>query len=256
MIAREVRSFLVALQFLTRIPVKPFAAFEPSWLDRSAKFFPLVGALVGLIAAAVLLAASAVAPQPLPVLLAIAAGVAITGAFHEDGLADSADGLGGGATRERRLEIMKDSRIGTYGALALGLVVAVKAAALMALDPMMAASSLVAAHAAARLGPVVAIRALDYAGDEQSAKVKPLATSATNGELAVATVFALGPAAVVLPLDAALTATIIGAAAALCLALIARRLIGGYTGDILGGVEQVFEAGFLIGAAAIIAGPG
>lgn len=256
MIAREVRLFLIALQFLTRIPVKSFEAFDPAWLDRAAKYFPLVGALVGTIAAFVLLATSVFAPQPLPILLAIAAGVAVTGAFHEDGLADAVDGLGGGATRERRLEIMKDSRIGTYGAVTLGLVLAIKVAALSALDPMMAAVSLLSAHAAARLAAVVCLRMFDYVGDEGAAKVKPLATAATNGELAIAMVFGLAPAIVLLPLDAWLTAMIVGAAAALCLAAAARRLIGGYTGDVLGGVEQVFEAGFLLGAAAIISGPG
>jgi len=138
MIAREIRLMLVALQFLTRIPVRSFDGFEPQWLDRSAKYFPLIGALVGGIAAVVMLATSLVMPQPLPMLIGLAAGILLTGAFHEDGLADTADGLFGGLTRERRLEIMKDSRIGTYGVLALMIALGLKATSLSIIDPITA----------------------------------------------------------------------------------------------------------------------
>lgn len=256
MIANEWRLFLVALQFLTRIPVRSFEGFDPTWLDRAAKYFPLVGALVGGIAAAVMIATSAVLPQPLPMLFGLLAGIAVTGAFHEDGLADTADGLGGGQTRERRLEIMKDSRIGTYGAVALVSMLAIKAAALLSIGPIQMALSFVAAHAGARLATVIAIRVMAYAGDTEAAKVKPLATGVTNSELGVALLFGLLPGALLLNPVTFSISVVTATLAAAVLALQAKRLIGGYTGDVLGAIEQVFETAFLVAAAAVIAGPG
>ncbi|HBY44024.1 MAG TPA: adenosylcobinamide-GDP ribazoletransferase, partial [Brevundimonas sp.] len=113
MIGREARLFVCALQFLTRLPTPPLRDFQPEWIQQSARWFPLVGQVVGLIAAAILYGAAQVWSPWIAALLAVAAGVALTGGFHEDGLADTADGLGGGQTRARRLEIMKDSRLGS-----------------------------------------------------------------------------------------------------------------------------------------------
>ena len=256
MMASEWRNFLVALQFLTRIPVPSVDDFEAAMIDRSAKYFPLVGGLVGAICGAVILAANTVLPQPLPVIFGLAAGIAVTGAFHEDGLADTADGLGGGLTPERRLEIMKDSRIGTDGAVALMTMFAMKAAALMAIGSIVVAMTLISAHAAARLATVVAIRLLPYAGDADAAKVKPMATNLTGAELAAAAVFGLLPGIALLSPGTLVAGLIAGSLAAAVVAFQANRLIGGYTGDILGAIEQVFETGFLIAAAAVVAGPG
>jgi adenosylcobinamide-GDP ribazoletransferase len=252
----EWRLFLVALQFLTRIPVRSFENFETAWLDRSAKYFPLVGAIVGSIAGFVILATTALLPQPLPLLFGMAVAIGVTGAFHEDGLADTADGLGGGQTRERRLEIMKDSRIGTYGALSLIVMLAVKATALYAIGPIALVLAYIAAHAAARLATVIVIRLMPYAGDVDAAKVKPLATGVTGQELAVAVAFGLAPGLLLLSFATFSIAIVTASIAAALLAAQARRLIGGYTGDILGAIEQVFETIFLVAAAAVIAGPG
>ena len=188
---RQFALFLAAVQFLTRVPVPALKDFQPDWTARSARWFPLVGALVGLACAGVFVAASPVWSGLTLALLAVATGVLITGAFHEDGLADSCDGLGGGQTRERRLEIMKDSRIGTFGALGLGLVIALKVAALAALPVWTGALALVGVHAAGRAAAVVAMRCLPYAGDRDWAKVKPVADGVTTGETCVALVFAL-----------------------------------------------------------------
>src|SRR4051812_10900551 len=128
---REVGRLLAAIQFMTRLPL-PAIAFEPDWLARSAKYFPLVGILVGLISGAVLLVAAHLWPQPIPAILAVAAALVLTGALHEDGLVDTADSLGA-TTRERRLAIMKDSSIGAYGALALVVCLGLRVAALSAL---------------------------------------------------------------------------------------------------------------------------
>lgn len=249
MIRRELTLFLVAVQFLTRVPVPSFGSFETEWLDRAAKYFPLVGAAVGGISALALWGASQVWPASLAALIAVAAGIVATGCFHEDGLADTADGLGGGLTVARRLEIMKDSRIGTYGAVALMLVLALKIMSIAALEVPSAIGALIAAHASARLATVVAIQALPYAGDADAAKVKPLATGITGHEMVIAAVFGLAPIFMIDPACFAIGLAG-GAMPALLLAYQSRRLIGGYTGDVLGAIEQVFEVGFLLAVVA------
>src|SRR5689334_21574812 len=113
------RHFFVALQFLTRVPVPSLPNSAPSDLGKATAFFPLVGVIVGAGAAMVFVLLERVLPVPAAVLCAIAFAAFITGGFHEDGLADTFDGFGGGWTKDRVLEIMRDSRIGTYGALAL-----------------------------------------------------------------------------------------------------------------------------------------
>ncbi len=256
MIQREIRLFLVALQFLTRIPVPSFDGFETEWLDRSLKYFPLVGALVGTICAAVLLISAIFLPQPIPMLLALISGVAVTGAFHEDGLADTADGLGGGQTIPQRLEIMKDSRIGTYGAVTLMLVLGLKFAGLTSLDPAMAVRALIAAHAGGRLAAVLAVYGMAYAGNTDKAKVKPLATGLTRPECLVAVTLGLIPATLLLPFTTACAALGLGFCGAAVLVAISQKSIGGYTGDVLGAIEQVFETAFLLGVVAVVAGPG
>src|SRR4051794_38699834 len=126
----EAGQFWNALRFLTVVPAPTVDHVADDWLMRSVKYFPLVGIIVGGVSAAVLLLASKFWVGFLPALLAVAASMALTGALHEHGLADTADGLGGGRSREARLTIMKDSRIGTYGVLALGFGVALRIFAL------------------------------------------------------------------------------------------------------------------------------
>ncbi len=121
---------------------------------------PLVGALIGAIAGAAMLASALIFPEPLPVVIGLATAIAVTGALHEDGLADTVDAFGGGKTRERCLEIMKDSRIGTYGTIALIVALALKGAALLPLDPLSAVCVFIVAHAGARLAAVLTIWAL------------------------------------------------------------------------------------------------
>ena len=252
MIVRELKLLLCALQFLTRLPTPQLRDWRPDWLARSAKYFPLVGLLVGVISAAVYLAARSLwLGGPLPALLAVAAGIAVTGAFHEDGLADTADGLGGGQDPEARLAIMKDSRLGTYGALALGLGVAVKVCALAMLHPPLAgAATLVCAHAMGRAVAVVAMAALPYAADPNASKLKPTPRDVRGREAGVALALGALPLLLLSPL-AVVVCTAAGAVAALWPALSARRLIGGQTGDVLGAVEQAFEIGFLVAAAGL-----
>lgn len=244
---RQLDLFFCALQFMTRVPVPSNPRFEPEWITRAARYYPLVGQLVGALCAGVLLAASKVWPGWTPALLAIAAGVLITGAFHEDGLADTADGLGGGQDAPQRLTIMKDSRIGSYGTMALGLCLALKASALSGFTPVVAAWLLLAAHGAGRAAAVVAMFCLRHVSDPATAKYKPTAEGVHAGEVLFAVLVALWPLAFLAPVQA-LLALAGGAVLAWVVALTARRLVGGYTGDVLGAIEQVFELGFLMAA--------
>lgn len=247
---RELIYFLVAIQVLTRLPVPRMHGFAERWVERGVKYFPLTGAIVGAVCAIVLLGASHLWHGVLPALLAVAAGILITGGLHEDGFADFFDSMGG-ATREARLAIMKDSRIGTYGALALGAGVAVKLFALSELPLWTAAAGLVAAHAGGRLATVAVISLLPYAGGISAAKIKPLGRGVTRADLAIAGIFGLLPL-LLLRGGYALPALAVSACAALAVALCARRLLGGYTGDVLGAVEQIYEITFLLALAACV----
>jgi adenosylcobinamide-GDP ribazoletransferase len=246
---KHLRLFLCAVQFLTRLPVPHLKGFAPEWITLSARYFPLVGQIVGGLSALAFYLAAKAWSGPVPAVLAVTLGILVTGAFHEDGLADTADGLGGGRTKEQRLTIMKDSRIGAYGAIALILALALKVAALAQLPALMAAAVLLAGHGAARAAAVVVMAALPYAGDAEAAKYKPV----PNGVSVPACLLALALTAwpfVVFVLPNVVLALAMGAALALIVALLARRLIGGITGDVLGAVEQTFEIGFFLGAAA------
>ncbi|MGY4829576.1 adenosylcobinamide-GDP ribazoletransferase [Sphaerotilaceae bacterium SBD11-9] len=255
MILHELRLFFIALQFFTRVPVPRWVGFEPEWLHQSARHFPAAGAVVGGLGAAVLWAALWLFPMPVAVGVSMAATVLLTGAFHEDGLADTCDGLGGAVGRERALEIMKDSRIGSYGAVGLLLVLGLKAAALTAMHVPTVFAALVFAHTASRASAVSLIRWLPYAGDVAHAKAKPLAqrVSATGFALAWGWVLMVGlvlvacrPAwwpLVLLGLGLAL----LGAVGC---ALWLKRRLGGMTGDTLGATQQLSELLVLLGCLA------
>jgi adenosylcobinamide-GDP ribazoletransferase len=248
-------AFLLALRFLTRLPLPADVGYTPGRMAASTRWLPAAGAVIGALVAAVWLPAAALLP-PLPAAVAAtAASLLVTGAFHEDGLADCLDGLGGGSTRERALEIMRDSRIGSYGAAGLTLAllgrVALLAAAAEAAGSVAAALALVAAHAASRAASVAVIAAAPYARDHGTAK--PVAEGITPGGVAVALATAAlagMPLALAVGAGAALAAA---AGLALAAALIVRaflRKLGGYTGDCLGATQQCAEAGFWLGLVA------
>ncbi|HEX4181088.1 MAG TPA: adenosylcobinamide-GDP ribazoletransferase [Caulobacteraceae bacterium] len=245
---RQARLFFCALGFMTRLPTPRLDGFQPDWIARSSPYYPVVGWIVGAVSSAVLLIASRFWPGLPAAALAVGAGLLATGGFHEDGLADTVDGLGGGQTRARRLEIMKDSRIGSYGALALWTALTIKAAALATLAPLQAALLLILTHGAARAFAVVVMATQRYAGDPDVAKLKPAPMGARPGEAVIAVVLGLAPMVLLPPLQAT-AGLILGACGATALALIARRLVGGFTGDVLGGVEQLAELGLLLGFA-------
>lgn len=253
---REIDHVWNAVRFLTILPVPDSPGeMAPDWLTRCLKYSPLVGIGIGLVAAIVFLVASAIwGAGVIAALLAIVAGIIVTGALHEDGLADTIDGFGGGWTLEKRLAIMKDSRIGAYGALALGFDIALRVAALAMLPPWIGAAALIAGHASARVAPAFVMTKLSYAGELAAMKVAYVESAPRHDELQ----FALITVAVAaLPLafisaPALAVGWLFGAGMAAALAAWARRLIGGYTGDVLGGIEQMFEIGFLLGVVAVV----
>ncbi|UPY37007.1 adenosylcobinamide-GDP ribazoletransferase [Sediminicoccus sp. KRV36] len=240
--------FLLGVQFLTRVPVPASDVFTPERLTAATRYYPLIGALIGGVAAGVYALAALVWPPAVAVLLCIAAGIALTGAFHEDGLADMFDGVGGGLTRERALEIMKDSRIGTYGTVALLLALALKAAALAAMPAMTVVLALIGAHALSRFSAVLVIASSRYVRDHGTAKPVADGVSRASLRIAGATALALLPA---LGWGLGVPALLLGLAG-LCLGhLVMRRVferkLGGYTGDCLGAVQQASELGFYLG---------
>jgi adenosylcobinamide-GDP ribazoletransferase len=243
----RVPGFAAATGFLTRIPIA-VAPPEDGRLADAAWAFPLVGAGIGAVAAFVLLMAQLLGLGAWPrALLAVLAGLVLTGALHEDGLADSVDGLYGGDDREAKLAIMHDSRLGSFGGLALVLSVSLRAAALAQLgEAFYAGLALIAAHAFSRgLLPAV-MRLLEPArADGLGAAAGTPGSGAAGVAAAIGaaiTVLALGPLRGVLA--CVIAAFAVGAAAAL-----ARRQIGGYTGDILGACQQVAEIAVLLVAA-------
>lgn len=241
----QCRLFFIALQFFTRVPIPRWVGFEPDWLHHASRYFPLVGVVVGAACAGVYAGAAWLWPAPLAAILATAAGIYLTGAFHEDGFADMCDGFGGGQTLERVLEIMKDSRIGAYGAIGIMLMLALKCAALAAMTPATACAALLLAHPLSRLAAASLIWRLDYARAE--GKAKPMAQQMTGFELCIAGACVLLPALLLgaggfLSWRAIALGLVTAGAAALWLGAMCVRRIQGYTGDCLGAVQQVAEA--------------
>lgn len=254
--------FLLAVQFFTRIPVTgklaAWVGYSPAMLRASAAHFPGVGCVVGGLTASVFLAICWALPSQdtslwVAAIFSTAFSVMLTGAFHEDGLADTADGLGGGFTHERALEIMKDSRIGTYGAIALVLAVLAKISLLVLLAQIQlqwVGAALFAAHVASRYAPLWIIRCLPHVGNAPQSKSKPLADSIGLGGLAAGGLWwllAMGVAAIFLPWAALLAAVLAAFAAAAFMGWRLYKRLQGYTGDGLGAAQQLSEIAFYLG---------
>jgi adenosylcobinamide-GDP ribazoletransferase len=248
MLADLVHDCKVALAFLTRLPVREPRAWPDLDLAASVPLFPVVGALIGLAGAIGYALAEWLGLPPWPAAaLALAITIWLTGALHEDGLADVADGFGGGRTREDKLRIMRDARVGSYGAIALVLALLARAGALAALAaPWAVGAALVAAAAVSRAALPAIMATLP------GARADGLAAGAGRPHplRAAAAVLVAALIAVVLLGAAAPAALLAGAAGALGVALLARRQIGGYTGDVLGAVQQLAEIGVLLGVLA------
>ena len=242
------RRFLIAVQFLTRLPVSHRLLTAEEELGGAAAFFPLVGVIVGGGAAVVFVLVNLVAPLTVAVVLALAFAAFITSGFHEDGLADTFDGLGGGWTRSRALEIMRDSRIGTYGSLALIFLILGKYTFLTALDPRHTWRWLIVAHAASRWTILPLCRWLPYARVEGQGKL--VARQITFPALLTgsATFLLL---LLLLPWRAAGMTLAVATFVVFLSGLYFKRRLGGITGDCLGAVNQITEVVLYLSAVLI-----
>jgi len=242
----------LVVSFLTRLPMGSFR--HPGTLADAAWAFPLVGVIVGGIGAAVYYGADVLdLPPVMMALLAVAAMTLTTGALHEDGFADVADGFGGGATISRKLEIMRDSRIGSYGVLALVFAVGLRVSAIAFIGPVDVAVGVILAAAIASRAVLPGLMAsLPMARDDGLAHGagRPSQTTAT-----IALVIGAAGVFTVLPLELMLLVFMGGAAvlAGMLMAIIAKRQIGGQTGDVIGAAQQLAEIAALIAAGAVLA---
>ena len=264
----QVRLFFTALQFFTRLPIPRRIGFDPAWLSPSLRFFPLVGWVIGLITATVYLTAQCFWTPAVAVVLSTIAGIWSTGAFHEDGFADVCDGFGGGMTPERVLEIMRDSRIGAYGAIGIGMLLLLKCSVLGAMPVAATAFAILLAHPLSRLASCSVIWGMQYVREDGKAKV--IATQLRHGEFCFAlgsvflpmilvlyyscTVATTGTAVlpllscrIPLPAMALMAGMFMMCPMLWFLVRLFKRRIGGYTGDCLGTVQQLTEVMFYLG---------
>lgn len=252
-----------ALAFLSRlpIPVESGPAESGGVLPRAARTFPLVGIAVGVIGAIVFAVAIGLSlPAPVAAALAVTATILATGAMHEDGLADTADGLGGGGDRDHKLSIMRDSRTGSYGALALILSVLLRVFALFLLAAPLIEQGLADEARSVVTGALVAAHAVSRAAlpavmwHETLARETGFAVAAGKPDQTTV-LWSLGLGAVIallcLGLGGAIVALLAAALATAVMVWLARQQIGGYTGDILGAVQQTVEIAVLLAALAL-----
>ena len=242
-VMRLLSDLLFCLRFYSRLPLPVFrfeaAPHSMGEFGRAVRLAPIAGLLIALPAGLLLAGAGALLPPELAAVLALAALAATTGAFHEDGLADVADGFGGGRTRERKLEIMRDSRIGSYGAIALILSLELRWAAIATIaSPFAVLLALIVAGALGRAAMVAVLLVLKPArSDGLAASLGQVPVPAAATGLAIA----LLAAVVLLPFSTACAGIVWALIGVATMAWLARGQVGGYTGDVLGATEIVVE---------------
>ncbi|HVI45439.1 MAG TPA: adenosylcobinamide-GDP ribazoletransferase [Chitinophaga sp.] len=235
---------LTAIMFYTRLPVHVNMPHSEEALNKATRYLPLIGWLTAAIMTAVLLGFGEIAPRMVCILLALIAGIWVTGAFHEDGFADMCDGFGGGWTKERILEIMKDSRIGTFGMLGLLLLMTLKFTSLLSLPLDHVALAVFIAQPLSRFVAVTVIYTHSYARENEDSKAKPVSKGITLQDLLLAGIFGITPLIIAMIYLQNYTLLLIIPALVLARWYMVRMMskwIGGYTGDCLGAVQQVSE---------------
>ncbi|MBV8071774.1 MAG: adenosylcobinamide-GDP ribazoletransferase [Acidobacteriaceae bacterium] len=250
---QQVNSFLGAVVFLTRIPVGSLYHFQRTSLSRSVIYFPLVGALIGSTGGIILAAAQAFLPASIAVLLGMATTTVVTGGLHEDGLADAADGLFGGRNAAHSLEIMKDSRLGTFGALALWFSLTAKfllLSRLLAHGAGLTCAALIVANSLGR-GACAALLYFYPCARVEESNARPFGDSMTRRQVLLALAFSTTLAFAIIGL-AAVACTLASIAVTVLAGAYFKRKIGGVTGDCLGAANQLVEiASYLTLAAEI-----
>ncbi|MDR3069585.1 MAG: adenosylcobinamide-GDP ribazoletransferase [Propionibacteriaceae bacterium] len=251
----EIRLFLTAVMFYTRIPCPSWVGYSEDQLNRSTRYFPLIGWIVGSFVSLVIYGALWLFPPTVAVILGLGLGVLLTGSFHEDGFADFCDGFGGGTTAEGTLAIMKDSRVGTYAVVSLIMLLGLKFFAVVSLvESGSWFAALVFAHVASRWCVTTIIFKDEYARADATSKVKPIGRKISKGGLALATFWLLLTALLFLGNPTrlwCLTTLIPAFLIRVLLAAWFRRRLGGYTGDCLGAAQQIIEVGILLAILAL-----
>ncbi|MEP0265510.1 adenosylcobinamide-GDP ribazoletransferase [Dokdonia sp.] len=242
---KEIHVFFTALMFFTRIPCPKWVDHNPTYLKKSARYFSLVGILVGSIAALVFYGASFILPLEIAILLSMATSVYTTGAFHEDGFADVCDGLGGGWTKEKILLIMKDSTLGTYGVIGLGLLLAIKFSALREVPTYYIPLTIISGHSLSRFIATTLLYTHPYVRDTEDSKAKPAAKNISIDIVIISGLIGIIPLfffkspwvfLVIIPMY--LSKMYLGAKFT--------KWLGGQTGDCAGAVQQLSEVIFYI----------
>jgi adenosylcobinamide-GDP ribazoletransferase len=247
--AREARAVWAAAMFFTRLPLPSLPVLLPEDEQRATGWWPLIGIGVGAVIAGVWWLAAHVLPGSVAVGLALAAGILFTGAMHEDGFADVCDGFGGGRTRERVLEIMRDSRVGAYGAVGIVMLLGLKWQAMTALRPVLLPGVVIAAHALSRGAALAMTAALPYARTD--GRPAQRMTEVSGARLAAGALVALAPLLLVPPAARVACLAVTAATWVACLLWFRHRL-DGYTGDCLGAVQQITETAILMAALATL----
>ena len=241
---KEIDIFFTALMFYTRIPCPPNITHDPDYLNKATRYFPMMGWIVGGLAALVFGLSSYFFNPPICILLSMVASILTTGAFHEDGWADVCDGFGGGWTKEKILEIMKDSRTGAYGSIGMALMLLFKYIVQTEIQVTQLCVVMIAAHSFSRLCAVGIVATSVYVRENDDAKAKPLAKTITIREIIPAFIFGVAPLWMIGKYCLAIIPPIL-------LTIYMRRYfhkwIGGYTGDCLGAIQQVSELMFYLG---------
>ena len=240
----QVHIFLNALMFYTRIPVPSWMKHDEDMLNKATVYFPVIGWIVAGISGLVFYGASRVFNPDVSIILSMVASVLTTGAFHEDGFADVCDGFGGGWTKEKILDIMKDSRVGTYGSVGLILILGLKFYSLEFLDNYTLIWALFIAHSISRFVALSFIFTLDYVREDALSKAKPIAKKMPIRDLFIAFYLAIIPLLIYLTITANFFLLLIIPPLILVhlyLGYYFKKWIGGYTGDCLGATQQISE---------------
>jgi len=252
---QELRLFFTALQFYTRLPVPSWVGYNPDDMNKATRYLPFIGWLVGLAAGIFWWLGFYFIDNATGVILSMIASILLTGAFHEDGFADACDGFGGGWTKEKILEIMKDSRVGTYAVVGLILLLGLKFSLLNTISknstaqPLVFILTLISAHALSRFMAVTMIFTHQYVRFTNDSKSKPVAEAGSKSTLFIAGIFALVPTlgmAYLLQQPLLLIAFPVLYLIKILLANYFTKWIGGYTGDCLGTIQQICEIGFYL----------
>lgn len=242
---KEIHYFLTAILFFTRIPCPKWVGHSSEMLNKSNRYFSLVGIVVGSISAAIFYGSSFIFSSEISIVLSMLASIYVTGAFHEDGLADVCDGFGGGWTKDKILTIMKDSRLGTFGTVGLVSILFLKFLALKELSTQNIVLIIISGHAISRFIATILLYTHEYVRDIDSSKIKPTTTQMSTKALIISTFFGLLPLVfffdwrvflVIIPLI--LTKWYMGN--------FYKKWIGGQTGDCAGALQQIAEVVFYL----------